>query len=48
MKSVASQEEEQPNPEKQALITATRRIRDLVVFLPGLAAWVWAERRIAA
>ena len=29
MKSVASQEEEQPNPEKQALITATRRIRDL-------------------
>ena len=34
--------------EAGAALAIARRIRDLVVFLPGLAAWVWAERRIAA
>lgn len=35
-------------PEAGAALAIARRIRDLVVFLPGLAAWVWAERRLAA
>ena len=34
--------------EAGAALAIARRIRDLVVFLPGLAAWVWAEKRIAA
>jgi putative membrane protein len=34
--------------EAGAALAIARRIRDLVVFLPGLLAWVWAERRIAA
>jgi putative membrane protein len=34
--------------EAGAALAIARRIRDLVVFLPGLMAWVWAERRIAA
>jgi len=29
-------------------LAIARRIRDLVVFLPGLLGWVWAERRLAA
>jgi putative membrane protein len=35
-------------PEVSAALALTRRLRDLVLFLPGLAAWAWAERRIAA
>lgn len=35
-------------PEVSAALALTRRIRDLVLYLPGLLAWVWAERRIAA
>ncbi len=34
--------------EAGAALAIARRIRDLVIFLPGLLAWVWAERRIAA
>ncbi len=34
-------------PEASAALAIARRLRDLVVFLPGLLAWVWAERRIA-
>jgi putative membrane protein len=34
--------------EAGAALAIARRIRDLVVFLPGLLAWVWAEKRIAA
>lgn len=34
--------------EAGAALAIARRIRDLVVFIPGLLAWVWAERRIAA
>jgi putative membrane protein len=30
-----------------AALAIARRIRDLVIYLPGLAAWVWAERRLA-
>jgi glycosyltransferase 2 family protein len=30
-----------------AALAIARRLRDLIVFLPGLLAWVWAERRIA-
>jgi putative membrane protein len=33
--------------EAAAALAIARRLRDLVVFLPGLLAWVWAERRIA-
>ena len=29
-------------------LAIARRIRDLVIYLPGLLAWVWAERRLAA
>jgi hypothetical protein len=28
-------------------LALTRRFRELVVYLPGLLAWAWAERRIA-
>ena len=35
-------------PETALALAIARRIRDLVVFLPGLLAWVWVERRIAA
>jgi hypothetical protein len=35
-------------PEVSAALALTRRIRDLVLYLPGLLAWVWAERRMAA
>lgn len=31
-----------------AALAIARRIRDLVIYLPGLLAWVWAERRLAA
>lgn len=34
------------DPATGAALAVTRRIRDLVLYLPGLAAWVWAERRI--
>ncbi|MBX9702336.1 MAG: lysylphosphatidylglycerol synthase domain-containing protein [Acetobacteraceae bacterium] len=34
-------------PEVSAALALTRRIRDLVLYLPGLLAWVWAERRLA-
>ncbi|MBL6457014.1 flippase-like domain-containing protein [Belnapia sp. T6] len=33
--------------EVAAALAIARRLRDLIVFLPGLLAWVWAERRIA-
>ncbi len=33
--------------EAGAALAIARRIRDLAVFLPGLAAWVWAEKRLA-
>ncbi|MCO6419146.1 lysylphosphatidylglycerol synthase domain-containing protein [Siccirubricoccus sp. KC 17139] len=33
--------------EASAALAIARRLRDLVVFLPGLLAWVWAERRMA-
>ena len=33
--------------EVSAALALTRRIRDLVLYLPGLLAWVWAERRLA-
>ncbi|TDH58576.1 hypothetical protein E2C06_31885 [Dankookia rubra] len=33
--------------EVAAALAIARRIRDTIVFLPGLLAWVWAERRIA-
>jgi hypothetical protein len=33
------------DPATSAALAVTRRIRDLVLYLPGLAAWVWAERR---
>ncbi|MBK1656977.1 lysylphosphatidylglycerol synthase domain-containing protein [Paracraurococcus ruber] len=32
--------------EVAAALAIARRIRDLVIFLPGLLAWVWAERRM--
>lgn len=35
-------------PEVAAALALTRRIRDLVLYLPGLGAWLWAERRIAS
>jgi uncharacterized membrane protein YbhN (UPF0104 family) len=31
-----------------AALAIARRVRDLVVFLPGLLGWAWAERRLAA
>ncbi len=34
--------------EAGAALAIARRIRDLVVFIPGLLAWVWAEKRILA
>jgi putative membrane protein len=34
-------------PEASAALAIARRLRDLVIFLPGLLAWVWAERRLA-
>ncbi|SDB61488.1 lysylphosphatidylglycerol synthase domain-containing protein [Belnapia rosea] len=34
-------------PEVSAALAIARRLRDLVIFLPGLLAWVWAERRMA-
>ncbi|MBV1796299.1 lysylphosphatidylglycerol synthase domain-containing protein [Siccirubricoccus sp. G192] len=34
------------DPEVAAALAIARRLRDLIVFLPGLLAWVWAERRI--
>jgi putative membrane protein len=34
-------------PEVAAALAIARRLRDLIVFLPGLLAWVWAERRMA-
>lgn len=34
--------------EVSAALALTRRIRDLVLYLPGLLAWAWAERRLAA
>jgi glycosyltransferase 2 family protein len=33
--------------EVSAALALTRRIRDLVLYLPGLLAWVWAERRLS-
>ncbi len=36
------------SPEMATALAIARRIRDMVVFLPGLLGWVWAERRIAA
>lgn len=33
-------------PEVGAALAIARRLRDLIVFLPGLLAWVWAERRM--
>lgn len=33
--------------EVAAALAIARRLRDLIVFLPGLLAWVWAERRLA-
>ncbi len=35
------------DPATGAALAVTRRIRDLVLYLPGLVAWVWAERRIS-
>jgi len=35
------------SPEMATALAIARRIRDMVVFLPGLLGWVWAERRIA-
>ena len=32
--------------EVAAALAIARRLRDLIVFLPGLLAWVWAERRL--
>ena len=32
--------------EVAAALAIARRLRDLIVFLPGLLAWVWAERRM--
>jgi uncharacterized membrane protein YbhN (UPF0104 family) len=32
--------------EAAAALAVARRLRDLVVFLPGLLAWVWLERRL--
>jgi hypothetical protein len=34
--------------EVSTALALTRRIRDLVLYLPGLLAWVWAERRLGA
>jgi putative membrane protein len=34
-------------PEVAAALAIARRLRDLIIFLPGLLAWVWAERRMA-
>lgn len=36
------------SPEVAAALAIARRLRDLIVFLPGLLAWVLAERRIGA
>lgn len=33
------------DPSLGAALAVTRRIRDLVLYLPGLLAWAWAERR---
>lgn len=33
--------------EAAAALAIARRLRDLIIFLPGLLAWVWAERRMA-
>ncbi len=35
------------DPATGAALAVTRRIRDLVLYLPGLVAWVWAERRLS-
>jgi glycosyltransferase 2 family protein len=35
-------------PEVAAALAIARRLRDLIIFLPGLLAWVWAERRVAS
>ena len=34
------------DPATGAALAVTRRIRDLVLYLPGLLAWLWAERRL--
>ncbi len=36
------------DPEATAALAIARRLRDLVIFLPGLLAWILAERRPAA
>ncbi|MDI3309056.1 MAG: lysylphosphatidylglycerol synthase domain-containing protein [Acetobacteraceae bacterium] len=36
------------SPEMATALAIARRIRDMVIFLPGLLGWVWAERRLAA
>jgi putative membrane protein len=33
------------DPATSAALAVARRVRDLLLFLPGLAAWAWAERR---
>ena len=33
------------DPATAAALAVARRVRDLLLFLPGLAAWAWAERR---
>ena len=33
------------DPATAAALAIARRLRDLLIFLPGLAAWAWAERR---
>ncbi len=33
------------DPTAAAALALTRRLRELLVYLPGLAAWAWAERR---
>ncbi|MBY0337736.1 MAG: lysylphosphatidylglycerol synthase domain-containing protein [Acetobacteraceae bacterium] len=35
------------DPATSAALALTRRIRDLVLYIPGLIAWVWAERRLS-
>jgi putative membrane protein len=35
------------DPATSAALAVTRRIRDIVLYVPGLVAWVWAERRLS-
>jgi len=36
------------DPATALALAAARRLRDAVIFFPGLAAWQWAEARMRA